>query len=136
MLPPGPGGKEFFGAALIVRCYGLGSEGQRTKFRCWLPPNKKLAKQFVDSAQGDCELVGVVVGRHFELLEKAVDAYRRKLFFEQLNAGYAELRADPEAWAEHLAERKLWDAALMDGLDPDERWTEDGRPLTPEEGKS
>jgi hypothetical protein len=70
-----------------------------------------------------------------EVLDKALDAYRRKLFFEQMNAGYAELRADPEAWAEHLAERKLWDATLMDGLDPDERWTEDGRCLTPEEGK-
>jgi hypothetical protein len=69
-----------------------------------------------------------------DVLDKALDAYRRKLFFEQLNAGYAELRADPEAWAEHLAERKLWDATLMDGLDPDERWTDDGRCLTPEEG--
>ena len=71
-----------------------------------------------------------------DVLDKALDAYRRKLFFERLNAGYAELRADPEAWAEHLAERKQWDATLMDGLDPDERWTEDGRCLTPEEGTS
>ena len=70
-----------------------------------------------------------------DVLDKALDAYRRKLFFEQMNAGYAELRADPEAWAEHLAERKLWDATLMDGLDPDERWTEDGRCLPPEEGQ-
>jgi hypothetical protein len=70
-----------------------------------------------------------------DLLDKAVEGYRRKLFFEQVNAGYAELRADPQAWAEHLAERKQWDATLMDGLDPDERWTEDGRCLTPEEGK-
>ena len=70
-----------------------------------------------------------------DVLDKALDAYRRKLFFEQMNAGYAELQADPEAWAEHRAERKLWDATLMDGLDPDEHWTEDGRCLTPEEGK-
>jgi hypothetical protein len=70
-----------------------------------------------------------------DVLDKALDAYRRKLFFEQLNAGYAELRADPQAWAEHLAELKLWDATLMDGLDPPEHWTEDGRCLTPEEGK-
>ncbi len=69
-----------------------------------------------------------------DVLDKALDAYRRKLFFEQLNAGYAELQADPAAWSEHLAERKLWDATLMDGLDPDERWTEEGRCLTPEEG--
>ncbi len=67
-----------------------------------------------------------------EVLDKALDAYRRKLFFEQLNAGYAALRADPEAWAEELAERKVWNATLMDGLDPDERWTNDGRCLTPE----
>jgi len=71
-----------------------------------------------------------------EVLNKALDAYRRKLFLEQLNAGYAELRTDPEAWAEHLAERKLWDAALMDGLDPDEHWTQDGCCLNPEEEKT
>ena len=70
-----------------------------------------------------------------DVLDKALDAYRRKLFFEQMNAGYAELRADPEAWAEHLAERKLWDATLMDGLGPDEHWTEDGRCVAPEEDK-
>ena len=56
-----------------------------------------------------------------DVLDKALDAYRRKLFFEQMNAGYAELRSDPEAWAEHMAERKPWGATLMDGLDPDER---------------
>jgi hypothetical protein len=68
-----------------------------------------------------------------EVLDQALDTYRRKLFFEQMNAGYAELRADPEAWAEHLAERKLWDTTLMDGLDPKEHWTEDGRCINPEE---
>jgi hypothetical protein len=70
-----------------------------------------------------------------DVLDKALDAYRRKLFFEQLNAGYAELRADPEAWAEHLAERQLWDATLMDGLDSDEHWTEDGHCLPPEDSQ-
>lgn len=68
-----------------------------------------------------------------DVLDKALDAYRRKLFFEQLNAGYAALRADPQAWAEELEERKLWDATLLDGLDPNERWTNDGRCLTPEQ---
>jgi hypothetical protein len=68
-----------------------------------------------------------------DVLDKALDAYRRKLFFDQLNAGYAALRADPQAWAEEQEERKLWDATLMDGLDPNERWTDDGRCLTPEQ---
>jgi hypothetical protein len=67
-----------------------------------------------------------------EVLDKALDAYRRQLFFEGLKADYAALRADPQAWAEELAERKLWEGTLLDGLDRDERWTEDGRCLNPE----
>src|SRR6266849_1999774 len=67
-----------------------------------------------------------------DVLDKALDAYRRKVFLDAVNAGYAALKGDAEAWAEHLAERKLWDATLMDGLDPDERWSEDGRcPIPP-----
>jgi hypothetical protein len=67
-----------------------------------------------------------------EVLDKALDAYRRKVFFEGLQADYAALKADPEAWADELAERKLWETTLMDGLDANERWTEDGRCLNPE----
>jgi hypothetical protein len=67
-----------------------------------------------------------------EVLDKALDAYRRKVFFEGLRADYAALKADPEAWADELAEWKLWEATLMDGLDADERWTEDGHCLNPE----
>ncbi|MFO0810100.1 MAG: hypothetical protein U0746_15885 [Gemmataceae bacterium] len=69
-----------------------------------------------------------------DVLEKALDTYRRKVFFEQMDAGYAALRADGEAWSEHLAERSQWDATLMDGLDLAEHWTDDGRCLTPESG--
>jgi hypothetical protein len=64
------------------------------------------------------------------VLDKALDAYRRQLFFEKLNAGYAELRADPKAWAELESEREQLDATLTDGLDLEERWTEDGRCLS------
>ena len=42
-----------------------------------------------------------------EVLDQALETYRRKVFFDQLNAGYAALRADPEAWAERLAERQV-----------------------------
>ena len=51
-----------------------------------------------------------------EALSSAIEAYRRQLFIEQVNAGYAALRADPEAWAEELYERELWDQANLDGL--------------------
>jgi hypothetical protein len=58
------------------------------------------------------------------VLDKALDVYRRKLFFDRLNDGYSKLQADPEAWSQHLSERELWDATLMDGLDPDENWSD------------
>jgi hypothetical protein len=68
--------------------------------------------------------------RMTEIIERALHAYERKLFFERLNQGYAELRGDGKAWSEHLAERKVWEATLTDGLDPDEHWTEEGQPRT------
>ncbi len=67
-----------------------------------------------------------------EVLDKALDAYRRQVFFNQVNAGYAELRADPEAWAEFQADQKEWDDAPIDGLERDEHWTEDGQCLPKE----
>jgi hypothetical protein len=82
------------------------------------------------------ELANKTGQNEVEVLDKALDAYSRKLFLQQVNAGYAELRRDSKAWSEHLVERKLWDATLMDGLDPDERWTEDGRCLDPEENRT
>ncbi len=73
-----------------------------------------------------CELAEQTGQSMTDVLDKALDAYRRQLFFEQLNVGYADSRA----WAEELQERKLWEVTLMDGLVPDERWTNDGRCLT------
>lgn len=51
------------------------------------------------------------------VLAKAVEAYRRQRFWEQTNAAYAALRADPEAWQEELQERRDWEATLADGLE-------------------
>ena len=48
---------------------------------------------------------------------RKIEAYRPQLLIEQVNAGYAALRADPEAWAEELRERELWDQTNLDGLE-------------------
>jgi hypothetical protein len=71
-----------------------------------------------------------------DVLDQAVEEFYRRQFWEQTNAAYAELRADPAAWAAYQAELRLWDGTLMDGLDPAERWADDGRPVTPESGAS
>ena len=63
----------------------------------------ELSEQLGESMQG--------------ILDKAVEDYRRKCVLERANAGYAALRAAPEAWNEELAERADWEATLSDGLD-------------------
>jgi hypothetical protein len=73
------------------------------------------------------ELAQAEQGSMQSVLEKAVEEYRRKLFMDALNASYAELRDDPEAWKEVEAERALWDGTLLDGLPEDEVWDEESR---------
>lgn len=61
-----------------------------------------------------------------DVLDELLEAERRRRFFEGVNAAYEALRQDPIAWEEELAERKLWDQTLMDGLDETEHWQADG----------
>jgi hypothetical protein len=48
----------------------------------------------------------------------------RRQFLAEVAREFAALRDDPAAWEEELAERRLLDGTLMDGLDPDEVWTD------------
>jgi hypothetical protein len=63
-----------------------------------------------------------------EVLERAVEEYHRRQFWDAVDAGYAALRADPAAWAAEQAERNEWDGTLADGLDRAERWDDGGGP--------
>ncbi len=56
------------------------------------------------------------------VLDKAIEAYRRKRFLDSVNEAYRSLRQDPKAWASLEVERAQWDHSLMDGLNPDEKW--------------
>jgi hypothetical protein len=58
-------------------------------------------------------------GKIQDVIEQAVKEYKKKKFFEDLNAGYTRLQMDPEAWAEEEAERKDWDVTIPDGLEDD-----------------
>jgi predicted transcriptional regulator len=48
------------------------------------------------------------------ILDEALEDLRRKRFFQQFNRQYADLRADPTAWGEEQAERRLWDQTSAD----------------------
>ncbi len=52
-----------------------------------------------------------------EMLERAIEAYRRQQFLESSNQAFAALRGDAKAWKEEMAEREVWDASLVDGLE-------------------
>ncbi len=51
------------------------------------------------------------------IVESAVQEYRAAQFWKEVNAGYAALKADPEAWAEYQEEIGAWDCTLADGLE-------------------
>lgn len=52
-----------------------------------------------------------------EIIDEALDEYRRKQFLEKSNQAYARLRQNQEEWKEEKRERKAWDNTQTDGLD-------------------
>jgi predicted transcriptional regulator len=54
------------------------------------------------------------------VLDKAIEAYRRRQFLDGLAADFARLRQNPKAWRQELEERAEWDAMLADGLKDDQ----------------
>lgn len=53
-----------------------------------------------------------------------IDEYRRQ-FFAELQQAVAAARRDEAAWTAEVEERRILEGTLMDGLDPDEIWTDD-----------
>jgi len=48
------------------------------------------------------------------VVDDAVEALERKVFFDDLNRRYQELRDDPEAWAQVEEERRAEERAVGD----------------------
>ncbi len=51
-------------------------------------------------------------------------AVQEQRFWDEYNAQIEALKADPVLWQQIKNEDKIWEATLMDGLDPDEVWQE------------
>jgi len=54
-----------------------------------------------------------------EILDKAVEDYRRNQFIKEANEAYSVLKKDTQKWQEETDERYEWDATLEDGLEED-----------------
>jgi len=51
------------------------------------------------------------------IVEAAVREYEKRKYWEEYYAAYEALRGNPQAWAEHEEEMKLWDSTMRDGLE-------------------
>lgn len=63
------------------------------------------------------------------VLEKAIEAYRRKLFLEEINKAYEAIRQDQDAWGQLTEDQEDLDSTLGDGLQADEDWSQNGTAL-------
>jgi len=52
-----------------------------------------------------------------EIIDEALEEYRRKIFLKKSNQSYAKLRQNQEEWQEEEREREAWDTTRSDGLD-------------------
>ena len=61
------------------------------------------------------EISEITGKRQQDVVDEAVEAYRRQILLEKANQAYAALRSDTEAWRTEIEEREAWDATLADG---------------------
>jgi hypothetical protein len=57
-----------------------------------------------------------------QYVARLVKQEQRRVFFEELTAAVARLKADPAAWAAYQAESRALEGTLMDGLEVGEDW--------------
>jgi hypothetical protein len=51
------------------------------------------------------------------VLDRAVDEYRLRRFWDHVEAAASDLRKDSTAWNVEIAERHVWESTLADGLE-------------------
>ena len=50
-----------------------------------------------------------------EILDAAIETYRRQRFLEEASAAFGAMKADAKSWKAEQDERGLWDNTLTDG---------------------
>ena len=53
------------------------------------------------------------------LIDLALKKYEDQILLEEINEGYARLKADKTAWKEEIKERQEFEGAIGDGLEDD-----------------
>ncbi len=79
-----------------------------------------LTTRIGESAHRSLRAMSKTTGRPMqEILDRAISEYERKLFWEQVDRAYRDLRKNPRLWRAELEERSLWERTLSDGLEKD-----------------
>jgi predicted DNA-binding protein len=63
------------------------------------------------------EISEITGKRQLDVVDEAVEAYRRHILLERANQAYSALRSDSKAWQTEIEEREAWDATLEDGAE-------------------
>ncbi len=76
--------------------------------------NVQISEKALQAVRHISEQKGVGIS---EVLDQAVEVYRRAVLLEETGRSFQALKEDPEAWREELEERALWENTLNDGLE-------------------
>lgn len=55
-----------------------------------------------------------------EIIDRAVEEYRRSSFLRGLNEDFRTLRENKKAWNDHVTDMSAWKATITDGLNEDD----------------
>lgn len=61
-----------------------------------------------------------------QVVAAAVDRLASDRFWDEMEAAFEQLYADPVAAAEYESERRVWDATLLDGIEHEPAYYEKG----------
>ena len=61
-----------------------------------------------------------------QVVAAAVDRLKSDDFWDEMEAAFEDLYADPEAAAAYMAEHRVWDVTLQDGLENEPPYYEEG----------
>jgi len=52
-----------------------------------------------------------------DIIEHAISEYKKRKFFEEMNAAFKKLRENKQDWDNECKEREVWDITIADGLE-------------------
>ena len=77
--------------------------------------SKSTTIRVTNRARDSVREISKITGKqHVEVVEEAVEVYRRQILLEKANQAYAALKSDQKAWQTETEEREAWDAAIED----------------------